>query len=176
MNNTTSVPSNPSMPPDLHTTLGAAFFGFSVGAMYVFIFFLAVFLGANDGNYRLFGITVRQAYQYYTDNPRDSKIRKCIVCGHWKLQAPRGDVDASAHILFQFLDCARVVRSIRLTSFRPPLILCSLLDTLSLVFSMYMVYCLFLQILGDAPAGREVVWCVNLVSACNRRNLMLFVI
>ena len=74
------------------------------------------------------------------------------------------------------LDCARVVRSIRLISFRPPLILCSLLDTLSLVFSMYMVYCLFLQILGDAPAGREVVWCVNLVSACNRRNLMLFVI
>jgi len=89
------------MPPDLHTTLGAAFFGFSVGAMYVFIYIFAVFLGANDGNYRLFGITVRQAYQYYTDNPRDSKIRKCIVCGHWKFQAPRGDVDASAHILFQ---------------------------------------------------------------------------
>ena len=79
-----------------------------------------------------------------------------------QLQAPPEMSTLALTFSSNFLDCAGVVRSIRLTSFRPPLILCSLLDTLSLVFSMYMVYCLFLQILGDATAGREVVWCVNL--------------
>ncbi|KAF8814496.1 hypothetical protein BYT27DRAFT_7249992 [Phlegmacium glaucopus] len=49
------------MPPqDLHSTIGGAFFGFTLGTI-------------------LFGITLRQAYQYYTTNINDSVFRKSLV-------------------------------------------------------------------------------------------------
>ncbi|KAF9474515.1 hypothetical protein BDN70DRAFT_884733 [Pholiota conissans] len=49
-----------AMPTNLDTSLGVAFFGFSAGAI-------------------LFGITVRQAYQYYTTSTNDKLLRKLIV-------------------------------------------------------------------------------------------------
>ncbi|KDR78224.1 hypothetical protein GALMADRAFT_138346 [Galerina marginata CBS 339.88] len=82
---------------DLHATLGAAFFGFSAGAI-------------------LYGITIRQAYQYYTTSANESVIRKSVIA-----------------------------------------IVCSL-DTFHLVFSMYLVYNLILQLLGYSAAGPNVLW------------------
>ncbi|CAA7262239.1 unnamed protein product [Cyclocybe aegerita] len=60
MNSTTSTAPSDHAPIDLDTTLGAAFFGFCAGAI-------------------LFGITLRQAYQYYTTNLHDSILRKLII-------------------------------------------------------------------------------------------------
>jgi len=61
MNTTSSATATPKTSPgDLRTTLGAVFFGFSVGAI-------------------LFGITIRQAYQYYATPSNDSKARKLII-------------------------------------------------------------------------------------------------
>jgi len=47
-------------PQDLHSSIGGAFFGFTLGAI-------------------LFGITLRQAYQYYTTNISDSVFRKSLI-------------------------------------------------------------------------------------------------
>jgi len=55
MNATILLPSQ-----DLHSTIGGAFFGFTIGAI-------------------LFGITLRQAYQYYTNNINDTLFRKSLV-------------------------------------------------------------------------------------------------
>ncbi|KAJ3515210.1 hypothetical protein NLJ89_g1910 [Agrocybe chaxingu] len=60
MSSTTSTAPSDHAPIDLDTTLGAAFFGFCAGAI-------------------LFGITLRQAYQYYTTNLHDSIVRKLII-------------------------------------------------------------------------------------------------
>ncbi|KAF8188634.1 hypothetical protein BJ912DRAFT_390173 [Pholiota molesta] len=61
MNSTTSTAATAGgMPRNLDSTLGVAFFGFSAGAV-------------------LFGIMVRQAYQYYTTSKTDSIGRKLIV-------------------------------------------------------------------------------------------------
>jgi len=83
--------------PDLQTTLRAAFFGFSAGAI-------------------LYGITVRQAYQYYTCYVNDSRLRKTIVA-----------------------------------------VVCSL-DTLHLVFAMFLVYSFILQLIGYSASAPNVLW------------------
>jgi len=58
----TTTPAFGLPPQDLHSTIGGAFFGFTLGAI-------------------LFGITVRQAYQYYTTNVNDSLFRKLLIAG-----------------------------------------------------------------------------------------------
>ena len=76
MNNTTTGFGVP--PQDLHATLGGAFFGFTLGAMCV----LSPTFGIQpviDLYHRLFGITLRQAYQYYTTNLSDTVFRKSLV-------------------------------------------------------------------------------------------------
>ncbi|KAF9033628.1 hypothetical protein BJ165DRAFT_1515309 [Panaeolus papilionaceus] len=101
--NNTLVPSaamaNATDAGKLHTTIGAAFFGFVAGAI-------------------LYGITLRQTYQYFTTTTtvQDKWFRKSII--------------------------ALVV----------------LLDTLHLVFSMYMVYALILQAIGLERFGGDVLW------------------
>jgi hypothetical protein len=58
--NTTTLASGTVSSQDLHSTIGGAFFGFTLGAI-------------------LFGITIRQAYQYYTINVNDSVFRKSLI-------------------------------------------------------------------------------------------------
>jgi len=45
---------------DIRSSIGGAFFGFTLGAI-------------------LFGITIRQAYQYYSTNINDTVFRKSLV-------------------------------------------------------------------------------------------------
>jgi len=61
MNITSTTPLAFDMPSqDLYSTIGGAFFGFTLGAI-------------------LFGITLRQAYQYYTTNINDKMFRKSLI-------------------------------------------------------------------------------------------------
>ncbi|KIM37881.1 hypothetical protein M413DRAFT_448151 [Hebeloma cylindrosporum] len=61
MNITSSATANTNTTfEDLHTTLAAVFYGFSVGAI-------------------LFGITIRQAYQYYTSPSNDPIVQKLVI-------------------------------------------------------------------------------------------------
>lgn len=61
MNITSSAAATPNTTPgDLHTTLAAVFYGFSVGAI-------------------LFGITIRQAYQYYITASNDPIAQKLVI-------------------------------------------------------------------------------------------------
>ncbi|KAF5329521.1 hypothetical protein D9619_009060 [Psilocybe cf. subviscida] len=57
---TVAPPNLDGLPSDIRTTIEAAFFGFAAGAI-------------------LFGITVRQVYQYYTTCSSDPISRKAIV-------------------------------------------------------------------------------------------------
>ncbi|KAF8900152.1 hypothetical protein CPB84DRAFT_1847404 [Gymnopilus junonius] len=115
MNSTTTIPAlgqSGQGLPDVRATLAAAFFGFSAGAI-------------------LYGITIRQAFQYYTTCTEDSKWRKFVIA-----------------------------------------IVC-LLDTIHLIFSMYLVYTLILQLVGYPFAGPTTLSLKALGSA--QTFLILFV-
>ncbi|PPQ71404.1 hypothetical protein CVT26_011119 [Gymnopilus dilepis] len=114
MNSTTITPAVPQHGeglPDVRSTLAAAFFGFSAGAI-------------------LYGITIRQAFQYYTTCIQDSRWRKAIIGIVWYAV----DYYSQPHALMQHT-CN------------------SLLDTIHLVFSMYLVYTLILELVGYPSAG-----------------------
>jgi hypothetical protein len=98
---------------DLHATLAAAFFGLLAGAI-------------------LYGITIRQAYQYYTTYVNDSKLRKSIIA---------------------------IVVS---------------LDTLHLVFSMFLVYSFILQLIGYSASAPNVLWSLKALGSV-QVFLILFV-
>jgi len=66
---------------DLSNTLGAPFFGFVLGVM-------LVHFTANPGRhivdssviFRLFGITILQVYQYFSNYSNDPRFQKLAVC------------------------------------------------------------------------------------------------
>ncbi|KAH9476843.1 hypothetical protein JR316_0010759 [Psilocybe cubensis] len=123
----------------LHSTLGAAFFGFSAGAI-------------------LFGITIRQAYQYYaTSGTQDGIQRKLIVrmplCSLCLISASAnvGAVIVRLHLHGKSSFASEAASASDKT------VSSSLLDTLHFVFSMYLVYNLILQFVGFAGSASKVL-------------------
>ena len=161
---------------DLRSTIGGAFFGFTLGAMYVLSkVTYERCLGFNDTfrRHRLFGITLRQAYQYYTTNINDSMFRKSLVR------------------YYSFIYNTSVVKSV----FRNPRLLSSgkqsplgiwtftwtrlsysSLDLLNLLFGVYMVYAFILLLIGYTDQEPHVLWCVCFSSWNLTRWLTAFVI
>ena len=108
---------------------------------------------------RLFGITIRQAYQYYSTNVNDTLFRKSLVRCYSSI-----DSVVICKVCFELIGCYHLVSSLTLEyvcfTWTWTRLSYSSLDLLNFIFGAYMVYCFILLLIGYTDRGPLVLWCV----------------